>query len=175
VNFVESTNCDKDVVCVVWSEALITVHHLLSCTMQLQPLSHHFLPYYFSQSTHRSGLKMLPIGNQVKFMGYLLSDTFVSCCKEVCIDFLAHFPYFENVGVWDHHAVLCIPLPINFWMLESLYMKLGMYVMAPEPISTAYFIIPLPPLSVCSYVFLILLLGNNSVKTLPWQQIHMQQ
>jgi hypothetical protein len=34
---------------------------------------------------------------------------------------------------------LCNP-PIHFRMPEPIFMKLGMYVMAPEPISTAYFI-----------------------------------
>jgi hypothetical protein len=32
-------------------------------------------------------------------------------------------------------------------MPEPIFMKLGMYIMAPEPISTAYFINPVP--SVC--------------------------
>jgi hypothetical protein len=29
---------------------------------------------------------------------------------------------------------------INLWMPESVFMKLGMYIVAPDPISTAYFI-----------------------------------
>jgi hypothetical protein len=32
--------------------------------------------------------------------------------------------------------------PINFWMPEKIFMNLGMYVMARESISTAYFINP---------------------------------
>jgi hypothetical protein len=44
------------------------------------------------------------------------------------------------------------PFPINLWMLEPIIMKLGMYVMAPEPISTAYFINPSYQ-SVCLYVY----------------------
>jgi hypothetical protein len=36
---------------------------------------------------------------------------------------------------------LCIP-PINLWMPEPLFMKLGMRIIVPEPISTAYFINP---------------------------------
>jgi hypothetical protein len=35
----------------------------------------------------------------------------------------------------------CIPL-INFCMAKPFFMKLGMYIMAPEPISTAYIINP---------------------------------
>jgi hypothetical protein len=67
-------------------------------------------------------------------------------------------------------------------------MKLGMYIMAPEPISAAYFINPFHQ-SVCLYVcmfiprivarqrigkivFLLSLLGNGWVKTLPLQRIH---
>jgi hypothetical protein len=56
-------------------------------------------------------------------------------------------------------------------MPEPVFMKLGMYIMAPEPISTAYFINPSHQ-SVCLYVYPLLLLGSGSVETLPWQQIH---
>jgi hypothetical protein len=43
--------------------------------------------------------------------------------------------------------------PLNFLMLEPIFMKLGMYIMAPEPISAAYFITPsLISLRVC-YVY----------------------
>jgi hypothetical protein len=45
-------------------------------------------------------------------------------------------------------------------------MKLGMYIMAPEPISTVYFINPShQSLSVC--VSLLLLLGKGSVECIP--------
>jgi hypothetical protein len=47
---------------------------------------------------------------------------------------LGYFPYFEkvDVGLWDCHAVgvsvcLWIP-PINFWMYEPIFMKLGVYI-----------------------------------------------
>jgi hypothetical protein len=63
-------------------------------------------------------------------------------------------------------VLLCIP-PINFIMPELIFMKLGMHIMAPEPISTAHFMNP-------SYqsVPMCVLLGNGSVKTLPPQRIH---
>jgi hypothetical protein len=32
-----------------------------------------------------------------------------------------------------------IPHPVNFWMHEPIFLKLGMHIMAPEPISTASF------------------------------------
>jgi hypothetical protein len=48
---------------------------------------------------------------------------------------------------------LCIPPPpINFWMPEPIFMKLGVYIMTPEPILTAYFINPSHE-SVCLYVY----------------------
>jgi hypothetical protein len=56
---------------------------------------------------------------------------------------------------------------------EPVFMKLGMYVMAPEPISTAYVINPSQQ-SVCLYVYLLSLLGNDSVGMLTRQQIHTQ-
>jgi hypothetical protein len=57
-------------------------------------------------------------------------------------------------------------LPINFWMRERLLMKVSIYVMASEPISTVYFINPShQSVSVC--VFLLSLIGNGSVMCLP--------
>jgi hypothetical protein len=61
-----------------------------------------------------------------------------------------------------------------------------MYIMAPEPVSTAY-IINLSHQSVCLYVYSLPLLGNeslntsltllenDSIKMLPFQRIQMQQ
>jgi hypothetical protein len=46
---------------------------------------------------------------------------------------------------------LWIP-PVNLWMAEPIFIKLGMYIMAPEPISTTYFI-NLSRKSVCLYVY----------------------
>jgi hypothetical protein len=40
---------------------------------------------------------------------------------------------------------------IDFWMVETICMKLGMYIIASEPISTAY--IMTPPVSLCPYVY----------------------
>jgi hypothetical protein len=47
---------------------------------------------------------------------------------------------------------VCVSLPINFLMSEQIFMKLGMYIMSPEPVSTAYFINPSHQ-SVCLYVY----------------------
>jgi hypothetical protein len=47
---------------------------------------------------------------------------------------------------------LWIPLPINFWMPEPIFMKLGIYIVVSELISTAYFINPSHQ-SVCLYVY----------------------
>jgi hypothetical protein len=80
---------------------------------------------------------------------------------------------------------LCIP-PMNFRLAESVFMKRGIYIMAPEPISTVYFINPSHQ-SFCLYVYSLSLLGNclvkislsllgnGSVKTLPRQRIRTQQ
>jgi hypothetical protein len=54
--------------------------------------------------------------------------------------------------LWDLHAVyVSVYPPINFWMLELIFMKLGMYIMAPEPNSVVYFINPSQQ-SACLYV-----------------------
>jgi hypothetical protein len=58
---------------------------------------------------------------------------------------------------------VCLYIPhINFRMAEPVFMKLGMYIMAPELISTECFINPSLN-SVCLRVYLLLLLGNGSV------------
>jgi hypothetical protein len=63
--------------------------------------------------------------------------------------FLADFPYFERIEVrlWDHLALCVYRPPINFWIPEPIFIKFGMYIMAPEHISKAYFIVP--PISLC--------------------------
>jgi hypothetical protein len=56
--------------------------------------------------------------------------------------------------------------PINFWIPESIFMKLGAYITAPEPNSTGCFINPShQSVSVC--VSLLSLLGKASVKCMP--------
>jgi hypothetical protein len=38
---------------------------------------------------------------------------------------------------------VCVSLnlsPINFWIPETIFIKLGVHIVTPEPISTAYFI-----------------------------------
>jgi hypothetical protein len=59
---------------------------------------------------------------------------------------------------------LCI-LPIKFWTPEPLFMKLGVYIMAPKPVSTTYGINPYHQ-SACLYEHCC------SVHTFPWQRIH---
>jgi hypothetical protein len=48
-------------------------------------------------------------------------------------------------------------------MAEPIFIKLGMYIMALEPISTVYFINSSHQ-SVCLYVYPLSFLGNGSVK-----------
>jgi hypothetical protein len=65
------------------------------------------------------------------------------------------FPYFGKItaGLCDRHAVcLHIPSPHQILTPDPLFIKLGMYITAPEPISTAYFINPSHQ-SVCLYVY----------------------
>jgi hypothetical protein len=60
----------------------------------------------------------------------------------------------------------CEFLHINFSMPEPFFMKLGMHILVPEPIRTAYFINPSHE-SVFQYVYPLLQLGSSSVKVLP--------
>jgi hypothetical protein len=47
---------------------------------------------------------------------------------------------------------VCVSPSNNFWMPEPVFMKHGMYFMATEPISTAYFLNP--PISLCVGMFI---------------------
>jgi hypothetical protein len=69
-----------------------------------------------------------------------------------CIFSLLYFSKVK-VGLWGLHAVCMFvnSRPVNFWMPEPNFMKLGMYITAPEPILTTYFINPSHQ-SVCLYV-----------------------
>jgi hypothetical protein len=64
----------------------------------------------------------------------------------ISYQFLVHFLQFEKLKVvWCNLEAVCTSVclwfsPINFWMPEQIFMKLGMYFMASEPISAAYFI-----------------------------------
>jgi hypothetical protein len=72
---------------------------------------------------------------------------------------LAHFLYFEKNDsmLMLHPCCLCACVShfINFWMAEPIFIKLGMQVMAPETISTTYFINPFHQF-VCVYVCICL-------------------
>jgi hypothetical protein len=63
--------------------------------------------------------------------------------------------------------------PLSFRILEPIFIKLRMYIMMVELISTAYFIYP-SLYSVCLCIPLSLL-GYGSAKMLPQLQIHRQQ
>jgi hypothetical protein len=59
-----------------------------------------------------------------------------------------------KIGLCDLRAV-CVSVNtnlINFVVAEPIFMKLGMPIMAPEPISTSYSINPFHQ-SVCLYVY----------------------
>jgi hypothetical protein len=77
----------------------------------------------------------------------------------------AYFTYFEKMKrvLCDHHAVclcICVSAPVKLWMAEPVFIKLGMYIVEHEPISTAYFINP--PISLRFYMYIPLsLLGNG--------------
>jgi hypothetical protein len=63
---------------------------------------------------------------------------------------------------------LCVSvsIPINLWMPEPIFTKPRTYIMAPKPISTAYFMNPSHQ-SVC---IPLSLLGKGSVKMFPRQR-----
>jgi hypothetical protein len=67
-------------------------------------------------------------------------------------EFLAYFPYFEKWKYAYSISMLSLCPPYQFWSAEPIFMKLGMYIMTPGHISTAYFINPSHQ-SVCLHVY----------------------
>jgi hypothetical protein len=87
--------------------------------------------------------------------------------------FLAYFPHFEKMKVPCCLCVCVSPLPVNFWMPEPIFMKLGMYMMTREAIRKAYFT-NLSHQSVSVRVSPYRCYETVRQKTLPWKRIHMQ-
>jgi hypothetical protein len=74
------------------------------------------------------------------------------------------------VGLWYLLAVCVCVFPHKFWMLESIFTKLGACIIAPEPLSTAYFINSHQ--SVCLYVCLPIIARQRiEINAFPWQRI----
>jgi hypothetical protein len=107
--------------------------------------------------------------------GQIYMRNYMEC---FCCPFVAYWP---QVTLCDFQLVsvfLWVPSPVNFWRPEPILTKLGMYIMAAEPISTAYRINP-SHLSACLYMCpfyhcqatallslsLDSVLGNGSVNT----------
>jgi hypothetical protein len=76
----------------------------------------------------------------------MVSDTTCVTVHESCFggeilgtatDFL---PYLPKLGLAVSFLCVCFPPQINFWMPGPAFMELGLYIMAPEPLSMAYFI-----------------------------------
>jgi hypothetical protein len=70
------------------------------------------------------------------------------------------------VRLMQSPCCLCVRVShlMNFWMPELIFMRPGIYIMAPEPISMAYFFSP-SDRSVCLYLYPLLVarcrLGKN--------------
>jgi hypothetical protein len=101
---------------------------------------------------------VVAIGETFPELFCVCTETFMACCR--CRDGVKLFrfllsPYSligtcdsvqnwsfrdwkNKVGLCNHHAV-CVSVypPINFWTPEPIFMKLGTYITAPEPIPTA--------------------------------------
>jgi hypothetical protein len=77
-----------------------------------------------------------------------------------CVN-LAYFPLKNRLMRSTCCLCVCESPLINFWKPEQIFMKLGMYIVAPEPISTAYF---LNPSHQSVSVSLLPLPGKGSVK-----------
>jgi hypothetical protein len=102
---------------------------------------------------------------------------FQLCSTKLCFKYhgtFEEYPTFSLLSLfWNHHAP-CVSVnpPYQIWMPEpNLRVLECNYIMTPEHISTVYFINPSHE-SVCLYVYLLSLLGNGSVKTLPRRRMH---
>jgi hypothetical protein len=54
-----------------------------------------------------------------------------------------------KVCLWDHPAVCLCIFSLNYWMPEPVFMKLGVYIMAPSPISAESLCVFVYPLYSC--------------------------
>jgi hypothetical protein len=69
---------------------------------------------------------------------------------------------------------LCVFPSINFWMPEPIFMKIGMYIVTPDIISTEYFINPShQSVSICVYPPSVA--RQRLGKNVTWQRIQTQQ
>jgi hypothetical protein len=60
-------------------------------------------------------------------------------------EFSAHFPYFEKIIVgWCNRHAVCVSVypPINIWMPEPIFIKLGMYFLNPSHKSGCLYVYP---------------------------------
>jgi hypothetical protein len=64
----------------------------------------------------------------------------------------AYFPYFEKIKVGLCVSTCLYFPPLNFSMSELIFMTLGMHIMAPELITTAFLINPSHQ-PACLYVY----------------------
>jgi hypothetical protein len=78
-----------------------------------------------------------------------------------------------NADLCDLHAVCASP-PINLSVINLIFIKTDMYIMALEPISTAYLMHPIYQ-SVCLYVYPPIVARQRLSKTLPRQRIRIRQ
>jgi hypothetical protein len=93
--------------------------HILACSTVPQPTT---LPRAPTQNINGS-----------EFCIYVYLNISHVRTETKCLVLLSLISLFEKikVGLCDHHA-LCIFLPINFWMPEPIFNKLGMCIMARE-------------------------------------------
>jgi hypothetical protein len=91
-------------------------------------------------SSHRTlcSLDTLSLTSQIKNDDCSAGE-FLCCWINYYFSRLSLF-WKNRVGLGDHVAVcvcVCLSPHINFWIPEPIFMKLGTYITAPEPISTA--------------------------------------
>jgi hypothetical protein len=95
-----------------------------------------------------------------------------NCLTRVSVK-VSHAEFEENLtasGPMPHHRRSFL-LNLCLWMPEPVFKKIEMYIMTPEPISTAYLINPShQSVSVC--ISVLSLQGNGAVNTFPRQWTH---
>jgi hypothetical protein len=139
-----------------------------------------FYNYKFAVITSQNVLALPPFLSTLPIFATCkkLSNLIISMVRlslimfiRLCIYVFSLLSLFKQikVGLSDHLAV-CIFVsvypPINFWMPDTVFMKLGVYIMAPKPISTAYFRNPSHQ-SMCQYVYPHIVARQRLCKHVP--------
>jgi hypothetical protein len=144
-------------------------HYSLQKRLPLDSVLRKLNPVHtFTVSFSEIGLMVSNIRSSLWSLWYSLSEILYTCSFPPCL--LAYFPYF------DKNKIRLTNIPYQLLSAKPIFTKVYMYIVVPEPISTAYFINPFHHsvwLNVYPSIFARQRLRNNVTAARQW--VHNQQ